>query len=276
MPNIDADSLNNPAVNFENRSTDPAAPGSGRAKLYVKNGGVYVRLDTGDPAAVGGDIALAQGRLAVGSAGGILSALALGTEGYLVTADASGYATWAAPGEAGSGDLVKIAQTIVDGSAPAVLTFSSIPQTYRSLRLIVHGRTTLTGQSVSTAYVTLNQDTGSNYRTVFFYIGIGSGSLTRLAQDPGTYVAAIPFPATDSPAGYAAQFVMEVTGYRSPFNRTVQWQSSDWRANTATGAYYNYGFGTRLNTDALTRIDVTCQSSAAWVQGTEATLYGLN
>lgn len=126
MPNIDADSLNNPAINFENRSTDPAAPGSGRAKLYIKDGEVYVRLDTGDPAVVGGSIALAEGLLAIGSAAGILSALAAGTEGQVVTADASGHATWAAAsgGLAFSGaSLTKSSTQSINPSTEVAVTF---------------------------------------------------------------------------------------------------------------------------------------------------------
>lgn len=126
MPNIDADSLNNPAINFENRSTDPAAPGSGRAKLYIKDGEVYVRLDTGDPTSVSGSVALAEGLLAVGSAAGILSALSAGTEGQVVTADASGHATWAAAsgGLAFSGaSLTKSSTQSITQQAETAITF---------------------------------------------------------------------------------------------------------------------------------------------------------
>lgn len=126
MPNIDADSLNNPAINFENRSTDPAAPGSGRAKLYIKDGEVYVRLDTGDPAVVGGSVALTEGLLAVGSAAGILSALSAGTEGQVVTADASGHATWAdaSGGLAFSGaSLTKSSTQAITSQTETAITF---------------------------------------------------------------------------------------------------------------------------------------------------------
>lgn len=64
---------------------------------------IYVRRDTGDPAAVGGTVTLAAGRLAIGDGSNVLSALALGTEGQVVTADSSGHATWAAAAAGGGG-----------------------------------------------------------------------------------------------------------------------------------------------------------------------------
>lgn len=100
---IDSDSLNAPALNLINGSGDPTAPGSGHAKLYVKSGGVYVLLDTGPAVALGGDPALAEGQLAIGDGSGILSALALGDEGQVVTADVNGMATWDDPPAGGSG-----------------------------------------------------------------------------------------------------------------------------------------------------------------------------
>jgi hypothetical protein len=101
---INADGANIPSVNFGVQGSDPSAPGSGRAQLYVKSGGAYVRYSTGSPVQLGGSPALAEGRLAVGDGGGLLSALALGTEDQVVTADASGFATWAAlPAGGGSG-----------------------------------------------------------------------------------------------------------------------------------------------------------------------------
>jgi hypothetical protein len=116
---INSDSANIPAVNFAVQGSDPAAPGTGRAIIYVKSGGVYVRRDTGDPVAVGGGVALAEGQLAVGDGSGALSALALGTEGQLVTADADGFATWANAPEGGGGGTNTYRQEVMPGGYSA-------------------------------------------------------------------------------------------------------------------------------------------------------------
>ena len=94
---INADGANIPSVNFGVQGSAPSAPGSGRAQVYVKESGVYVRFNTGDPLPIGGSVALAEGQLAVGNGSGVLAALALGTEDQVVTADASGMAVWADP-----------------------------------------------------------------------------------------------------------------------------------------------------------------------------------
>lgn len=100
---ITSNTANIPYLNLIDVGSDQAAPAAGRAILYVKSGALYVRRSTGDPASVGGSVTLASGRLAVGDGDGLLSALALGTEGQLVTADASGHATWADPASATGG-----------------------------------------------------------------------------------------------------------------------------------------------------------------------------
>lgn len=106
---ITSNTANIPYINLIDQSSDQAAPTSGRAILYVKGGVAYVRLPAGDPAPIGGAVALAEGRLAVGDGDGILSPLALGAAGQVVTADASGFATWddlpAAPAQVGASPI---------------------------------------------------------------------------------------------------------------------------------------------------------------------------
>jgi len=120
---IDQDAANIPAVNLIDGSSDPSAPGSGHGKLYLKDGVLSVRLPSGDPLPVGGSVALAEGEIAVGDAGGILASLGLGTEGDVVTADAAGKATWATPtggGGGGGAGLINVppwAGTVVAGGA---------------------------------------------------------------------------------------------------------------------------------------------------------------
>jgi len=126
---INNDGANIPSVNLGVQGSDVAAPGSGRAQLYVKSGGVYVRFSSGDPLPVGPPVALAQGRLGVGDGSGLLAPLALGTQGHVVTADVSGFATWAAP--AGGGGYTQGArarrtsdQTITTAT-PTVIAFDT-------------------------------------------------------------------------------------------------------------------------------------------------------
>lgn len=127
---IDQDAANIPAINVVDQSSDPSAPGSGHVLLYVKAGTLYVRLSNGTVAAVGGVPSLPEGRLAIGDGDDLLSALALGTEGDVVTADASGFATWAAPaasGGGGGGSPITLTPFNYSAIGTGVLTFGSNP-----------------------------------------------------------------------------------------------------------------------------------------------------
>lgn len=137
---INADAANIPAVNFAVQGSDPTAPGSGHCLLYIKSGGVYVRFNGGSATAVGGTPALTTGRLGIGDGSGLLSAMALGTEGQLVTANASGLAEWAdAPEGGGGGNAGHIlipcyAWSAYTGSVPTVTVSAQQPFCFYSTR----------------------------------------------------------------------------------------------------------------------------------------------
>jgi len=94
---IDSDDSNIAGVNFTDQAQALAAPGSGHTVLYVRGGILYIRPSGGAEVAVGGVVALTEGKLAVGDASDLLSALDLGTEGDVLTADANGAPVWTAP-----------------------------------------------------------------------------------------------------------------------------------------------------------------------------------
>lgn len=133
---ITSSTANIPYINVINQGSDQTAPSAGRAILYIKSGILYVRLDTGSPVAVGGAVALAEGQLAVGDGSGDLSALALGTEGQVVTADASGFATWddLPAGDGGgypeSASIAALSWTAYSGGAPTIYLWPSQPFYY--------------------------------------------------------------------------------------------------------------------------------------------------
>lgn len=217
LPNSDSDSLNNPALNFENRSTDPTAPGSGRALLYIKDGAAYVRLPSGDPVAIGGVVALAQGRLAIGDGSGALSALALGTEGYVVTADASGFATWAEnTGGSGGSDPngpYQLRTTLYDnvlGSDTASWDIQNIPADYDDLEIRLSARGTVSAE-YSFFNVRLNNDTtDANYRSTRMY-----GTFNDMSATAGDDSAHFVMPGANSPANSRLLAVMHILDYKN-------------------------------------------------------------
>lgn len=274
MPNIDADALNNPAVNFENRSTDPAAPGSGRGKLFLKNGVFYVLLDTGSAVAIGGAVALAEGQLAIGNGSDVLSALALGTEGQVVTADASGFATWDDAPTGGGGDMTKIA-TVDISPASQPITFSTIPGTYKDLLLTWQIRSTQAGWYAEDLRLRLNSDTGSNY--VYAYTSYNTLNSEAINSSGAVgYVRVGYVPGATSTAGMAGVGRILIPNYAgTTFHKQLLAECAGAFLNSVAFVMSYEHRATWADTSAITTITLYTENSANMVAGSTATLYGI-
>lgn len=116
----------------------------------------------------------AKGDLLVASGADTVTRLAVGTNDYVLTA-ASGEATglkWAAA--AGGGGMTLIAESTVSNGTTATIVFSSIPGTYKALRLV--GLMASNRASTQDAIgIRFNGDTGVTYRSGYI-IGYGSYS----------------------------------------------------------------------------------------------------
>jgi hypothetical protein len=100
--------------------------------------------------------------------------------GYIPTATGTTAATWQAP--AASGALVLIAEQLLVGTATTI-TFSSIPNTYRHLRLVAMGRMNA-ATTEDYVYIRFNGDTGSNYDEVRVNNGSSAQSCSCLCNRP--------------------------------------------------------------------------------------------
>ena len=106
----------------------------------------------------------AKGDLVVGTGSDTFSRLAVGTNGYLLTAD-SAEATgmkWAAAAGGGGMTLINSGNTSL--SNVTTLTISSIPSTYKHLYIVGMGIRT-TNSYGANLWMRINGDTGSNYKT---------------------------------------------------------------------------------------------------------------
>lgn len=269
---ITSNTANIPYVNFTNVGSDQAAPAAGRAILYIKSGVAYVRLDAGDPVAVGGSVALAEGRLAVGNGSGVLSALALGTEGQVVTADASGHAVWDSPAPAGGGDTLISAHTVAAGGETSH-TFSTIPDTYQVLRLDLVGRSDSNQTYWDDVCLRFNGDSGNNYwgtdeqlagNSAYGYVHNTSSSGPILPIADASYAVAYP----------------TVGRIIIPFYKDTTWQKV---AYANGGHHYGTVDGQHgpssgvchwANTAAITSVTLLLRSGGKFVENTSLRLYG--
>lgn len=271
---IDQDAANIGAINLVDGSTDPATPGSGHAKLFMKDGTLYVRLDSGTVAAVGGVPTLAEGRLAIGDGDDLLSALAVGTPGHVVTADASGFASWAAPtGGDGGGDAL-IAEVTVPAGGQSTVTFSSIPGTYRELILLGRVRSERTGVYFEQLRVTLNQNATANVRSrVQGWTESGLGYNFNYVDQ--TYATICAVPTADSPSNSLASIDVRLPSYTvANFNKVLMGHTIAHLHTQGDYSQFSMPYAWTQLSAALTRLDLVLENGGDFAEGSWFGLFG--
>ncbi|MGH7184501.1 MAG: hypothetical protein ACREJN_21355 [Nitrospiraceae bacterium] len=177
-----------------------------------------------------------------------------------------------AGGGGGSGALTLIAENLLTVDT-AVITFSTIPGTYRNLRLVYYGRIT---EATTDDYPTIrfNNDSGSNYdyqRSLISSTSIPGGqqaaaqTSARSGDLPGT---------SSSRSGQTGMAEIVIPMYAGT---TLEKCASVWGGVIYTGSsgMLNYaGFVAWRSTSAITQIDLS-SPSGKFVAGSLFSLYGM-
>jgi hypothetical protein len=171
-----------------------------------------------------------------------------------------------------SGNIILIQEQIL-GADTATVTFSSIPQNYRHLKLICYGR--ITGAiTVDTVYIKFNEDAGTNYDSQYAG-GQGSTATSLGALGQGAGIIGT-FPGTSSSRA-TEMGTCEVTipfYTNTSFDKHVQILSGVVYSTASTSnnpILRNHIFGWR-STAAVTRLDIT--SGSDFKTGSSFSLYG--
>lgn len=154
-------------------------------------------------------------------------------------------------------------------SAASTLTFSSIPNTFTDLRLVIVGRTTRV-DTQDPIYVRVNGDTASNYSQTALE-GDGTTALSSRSTSISLWQPAN-FPAANAAANLFGLCTMDFFSYAGSTNKTVL--STNERDMNGSGAVVRRVHLWR-STSAITSIEFTSGSSSNFVVGTTATLYGI-
>jgi len=159
-------------------------------------------------------------------------------------------------GAAGSGSAVGmefIAQYAADGST-GQFEFTSVPQTYRSLRIVMsNGKRVGSGSSIGMWF---NSDsTSGNYGYAKIY-GSGTNSNYTYGQASGTINM------SDCPTGYAADSQMWICDITNYSNASVGTMCQVWQGANQQGAYNTglMGFGYSV-ASAITTIEINSAGS---------------
>jgi len=164
----------------------------------------------------------------------------------------------------------KLIQTITVGSGGAAnIEFTSIPQTYTDLKIVLSGRTNATdGSAGQWAYVNFNGATTSNSTRVLYGAGTSSGSTT--ASSPTPYAAYV------NPSNFTSSVFSNtevyIPNYTSANNKSYSVDSVT--ETNASVAYSNLTAGLWSSTAAIISIQLT-PAGGSFVEYSSASLYGI-
>jgi len=143
----------------------------------------------------------------------------------------------------------------------ANITFSSIPATYTDLRIVIIG-----SSSASSARLTFNNDTGTNYSYTWIN---GDGSTATSTR--GTSLAYVQTGPLRGALTYTL-LTIDIFSYAGSTNKTLLWQFNNDQNGVGN---VNSGVGLWRSTSAITEINLKGSGATGWLTGTTATLYGI-
>ena len=157
-------------------------------------------------------------------------------------------------------------QTVTVGSGgAATIDFTSIPQTYTDLKILVSLRASVAGAN---SWVKFNSiSTGYTGKQLYGYAtGNGSSTLTNNAIGP-----------LANESGFTASIFSNCEMYIPNYTLAIYkaYVMNSVTENNATTAYVNLMGGTWANTAAITNISIVQNDGANFVQYSTATLYGI-
>jgi hypothetical protein len=164
--------------------------------------------------------------------------------------------------------FIKIQTVTVGSGGAASIDFTSIPQTFTDLKILVSGRT-LQAQLYGSGFLQFNSDTGSNYKWRRLY---GNGSTT--ASDNSTSSTSITnwdMAGANSTASVFGNSELYIPNYRSANQKSVSIDYVYENAGSTTGLGFVAGLWT--NTAAITSIKI--YGTTTLTEFSTATLYGI-
>jgi hypothetical protein len=153
------------------------------------------------------------------------------------------------------------------GSAQATVTFSSIPATYRDLRLVCNVRTNRAATN-NPMRLRVNGDSGNNYSRVAMY---GDGSSPGSYTDTATEVICdLSATGTTAPADTYAVFNIDILDYMATDKHKSMLTVSD-----VAGAGTRRQAARWANTSAITSVYLASYFGETMLAGSTFSLYGI-
>jgi hypothetical protein len=181
-----------------------------------------------------------------------------------------GYISQGGGATAGGYELIS---TTVLGSATNTVTLSSIPTTYKHLRVVLTGRSNFANTGFSNIFMRINGDTGSNY---WHHLIEVSGS-AFYASNSGSIATQARIGLTsqnNSATGYWAASQIDIPDYTSTNkNKTARvFTRSD---NDAGTGYMDFGSAMLVSTSAVSSLSFYLDQGD-WIANSRFSLYGIS
>ena len=163
----------------------------------------------------------------------------------------------------------KIASVTVGSGGAASINFTSIPQTYTDLKILISSRDAYAG-NFDALKMYFNNNT-ANYSHRFLE---GTGAVTSSGNDSSqAFGLALTAPAASATASVFGSIELYIPNYTSANHKS--WSNDGVSENNATASYQYLMAQTWANTAAITSIQLTPYQPVNFVQYTTATLYGI-
>ena len=181
--------------------------------------------------------------------------------------------TWSAYSAAAASGVVLIEEKVCTGST-STETFSSIPGTYRHLRVLYTARVTTAGSANQNLYVQVNGDTGANYDQQLL---VGFSNTPGASNAIGTATPVFgEAPQASATAGMAGVGEMVVPYYAgTTFYKSLTTVSTARNTSAAAGASVLHIGVQWRNTAAITSLRVGVATSGNFASGAKFSLYGV-
>ncbi len=173
----------------------------------------------------------------------------------------------------GAGALVLITESTP--SSTGVVTFSSIPATYRDLRVVVRGASTVSATNTDVR-ITFNNDTSSIYdQQLLSTTGVSNNAASATPTAAAANISIGNISGATAASGNGGIVEATVYDYRgTTFHKAVWFNGATKTADATTGLFPRYGPGFWRSTTAINRVDVTL-ASGNFVAGSVVSLYGV-
>jgi len=162
-----------------------------------------------------------------------------------------------------------ISTLTVGSGGSSTIDFTSIPQTYNDLCLLVSGRDSTYGSATSTAYARFNNDSSTSYKNLWLFNNGGTAGSTKdlaatvllLANQPGTSATSNTF----------SNALMYIPNYTSSNYKPISVDNV--MENNSVTVYETLLSGLWSSASAINRITLSCDG--AFAQYSSASLYGI-